>query len=171
LEGRPTEDTLSSIGLTQRMEEPTPLVGLQKQISRRATAHSPRSLPPLSAAPTSPLACRTPPSLACSTPPPEDNHRSRPCNRLQGEVCLRPRQRPKVDTARARRSSPAKLALDTPLPVLLGLSNSSSSASHPTLEACHRLSKWFYDTSTCTATRAARCGFLFGKGFDLLVVS
>jgi hypothetical protein len=31
--------------------------------------------------------------------------------------------------------------------------------------------KWFYDTSTDTATRADHCGSLFEKGFDHLVVS
>jgi hypothetical protein len=34
-----------------------------------------------------------------------------------------------------------------------------------------QMSKWFYDTSTGTATRAARCGFLFEKGFGLSIVS
>jgi hypothetical protein len=34
-----------------------------------------------------------------------------------------------------------------------------------------QMSKWFYNTSTGTTTRAARCGSLFGKGFRLLVVS
>jgi hypothetical protein len=29
----------------------------------------------------------------------------------------------------------------------------------------HQMSNWFYDTSTGTATRAARCGSLFGKTF------
>jgi hypothetical protein len=34
-----------------------------------------------------------------------------------------------------------------------------------------QMSKWFYNTSTGTATRAARCGSLFGKDLRLLVVS
>jgi hypothetical protein len=33
------------------------------------------------------------------------------------------------------------------------------------------LSKWFCDTSTGTATGAARCGSFVGKAFNLLVVS
>jgi hypothetical protein len=33
------------------------------------------------------------------------------------------------------------------------------------------LSKWFYDTSTGTATGAVWCGSFVGKGFCLLVAS
>jgi hypothetical protein len=40
----------------------------------------------------------------------------------------------------------------------------------PPFLAC-QMSKWFYDTSTGTATGAACCGSLFGNGFGLLVVS
>jgi hypothetical protein len=31
--------------------------------------------------------------------------------------------------------------------------------------------KWFYNTSTGAATRAARCGSFAGDGFDLFVAS
>jgi hypothetical protein len=34
-----------------------------------------------------------------------------------------------------------------------------------------QLSKWFYDTSTSTATRAARCSLFVGEGLVLLGVS
>jgi hypothetical protein len=40
----------------------------------------------------------------------------------------------------------------------------------PPFLTCQML-KWFYDTSTGTATGAACCGSLFGNGFGLLVVS
>jgi hypothetical protein len=34
-----------------------------------------------------------------------------------------------------------------------------------------QISKWFYDTSTSTATRVAQCGSEFGEGLDRLCSS
>jgi hypothetical protein len=55
--------------------------------------------------------------------------------------------------------------------MVMELKTKNDGQNQPLPFLARQMSNLFYDTSIGPATGAARCGFLFGTGFDLLVVS